>query len=109
MKMKDILTLLDARLLRGLPEDESEFCSAFSSDMMSDVLAYGQGQGLLLTGLLNQQVIRTAEMLDMRCIVFVRARPPARRCWTWPRKRALPLPVPPTGCLPPAACCTKPA
>ena len=77
MKMKDILTLLDARLLRGLPEDESEFSSAFSSDMMSDVLAYGQGQGLLLTGLLNQQVIRTAEMLDMRCIVFVRGKVPA--------------------------------
>ena len=76
MKMKVILTRLDARLLRGLPEEEPEFSSAFSSDMMSDVLAYGQGQGLLLTGLLNQQVIRTAEMLDMRCIVFVRGKTP---------------------------------
>ena len=67
MKMTEIISLLDARLLCGAVEDDYEFDSAFASDMMSDVLAYGQGQALLLTGLLNQQVIRTAEMLDMRC------------------------------------------
>ena len=77
MKMTEIISLLDARLLCGAVEDDYEFDSAFASDMMSDVLAYGQGQALLLTGLLNQQVIRTAEMLDMRCIVFVRGKVPA--------------------------------
>ena len=76
MKMKDILTLLDARLLRGLPEVESEFSSAFSSDMMSDVLAFVKDQGVLLTGLVNAQVIRTAAMMDMPCIVFVRSKIP---------------------------------
>lgn len=77
MKMTEIISLLDARLLCGAVEDDYEFDNAFASDMMSDVLAYGQGQALLLTGLLNQQVIRTAEMLDMRCIVFVRGKVPA--------------------------------
>ena len=57
MKMTEIISLLDARLLCGAVEDDYEFDSAFASDMMSDVLAYGQGQALLLTGLLNQQVI----------------------------------------------------
>ena len=76
MKMKKILTLLGGRLLCGAPQDDHEFTSAFASDMMSDVLAYGQGQSLLLTGLLNQQVIRTAEMLDMHCIIFVRGKRP---------------------------------
>lgn len=76
MKMTEIISLLDARLLCGAVEDDYEFDSAFASDMMSDVLAYGQGQALLLTGLLNQQVIRTAEMLDMHCIVFVRGKKP---------------------------------
>jgi predicted transcriptional regulator len=76
MKMKEILTLLGGRLLCGAPQDDHEFTSAFASDMMSDVLAYGQGQSLLLTGLLNQQVIRTAEMLDMHCIIFVRGKRP---------------------------------
>ena len=44
--------------------------------MMSDVLAYVKDQGVLLTGLINPQVIRTASMMDMVCIVFVRDKSP---------------------------------
>ena len=43
---------------------------------MSDVLAYVKNQALLLTGLVNPQVVRTAEMMDMKCIVFVRGKQP---------------------------------
>ena len=75
--MNELITLLEARLLCGSPTNPHDFSSAFAGDMMSDVLAYGQGQSLLLTGLLNQQVIRTAEMLDMHCIVFVRGKVPS--------------------------------
>ena len=44
---------------------------------MSDVLAYVKDQAVLLTGLVNPQVIRTAEMMDMKCIVFVRSKVPS--------------------------------
>ena len=44
--------------------------------MMSDVLAYVKDQGVLLTGLVNAQTIRTAGMMDMVCIVFVRDKRP---------------------------------
>ena len=44
--------------------------------MMSDVLAYVKNQAVLLTGLVNLQVIRTAGMMDMHCIVFVRSKMP---------------------------------
>lgn len=77
MMMNELITMLEARLLCGSPTHPHDFSSAFAGDMMSDVLAYGQGQSLLLTGLLNQQVIRTAEMLDMHCIVFVRGKVPS--------------------------------
>ena len=77
MNMNELSALLEARLLCGSVADPHDFSSAFACDMMSDVLAYGQGQSLLLTGLLNQQVIRTAEMLDMHCIVFVRGKTPS--------------------------------
>jgi len=50
--------------------------TACGSDMMSDVLAFVKDQSMLLTGLVNPQVIRTAEMLDMRCVVFVRGKEP---------------------------------
>ena len=89
MKMTEIISLLDARLLCGAVEDDYSFDSAFASDMMSDVLAYGQGQALLLTGLLNQQVIRTAEMLDMRCIIFVRGKTPAEEVLTLAREKGI--------------------
>ena len=49
---------------------------AFASDMMSDVLAYASPHSALLTGLCNPQVIRTAEMMDMPCIIFVQGKSP---------------------------------
>ncbi|MEG2931843.1 MAG: hypothetical protein RR825_08640, partial [Ruthenibacterium sp.] len=55
---------------------EREVSSACGSDFMSDVLAYVKNQALLLTGLVNPQVIRTADMMDMKCIVFVRGKMP---------------------------------
>ena len=89
MKMNEIITLLEARQLCGDPQPKLDFTNAFASDMMSDVLAYGQGQALLLTGLLNQQVIRTAEMLDMRCIIFVRGKTPAEEVLTLAREKGI--------------------
>ena len=52
--------------------------SACGSDMMSDVLAFVKDQAVLITGLVNAQVIRTAEMMDMVCIVFVRSKLPTQ-------------------------------
>jgi len=41
---------------------------------MSDVLAFAKADSVLLTGLVNPQTIRTALMLDMQAVVFVRAK-----------------------------------
>ena len=76
MKIKDIQHLLDAKLLCESENLEREVTSAFGCDLMSDVLAYVTDQAVLLTGLLNPQVIRTALMMDMLCIVFVRSKAP---------------------------------
>lgn len=76
MKISEIAKLLDARVLTGSDLLDCEVKSACGSDMMSDVLAFVKDQAVLLTGLLNTQVVRTAEMMDMRCIVFVRGKVP---------------------------------
>ncbi len=76
MKIREIVRLIDAEILCGEDLLDEEVHMACGSDMMSDVLAYVKDQALLLTGLLNQQVIRTAMMMDMRCIVFVRNKRP---------------------------------
>ena len=76
MKIKEIGNLLDAVCLTGENHLDSEVISACCSDMMSDVLAYVKDQGVLITGLINPQVIRTASMMDMICIVFARGKTP---------------------------------
>ncbi len=77
MKISDIASLLDAEVLCCKDGVSHEVHSACGSDMMSDVLAYVKDQAVLITGLVNPQVIRTAEMMDMRCIVFVRNKKPS--------------------------------
>ncbi len=77
MTVKEIAGILNAEIL--CCEDAAsdvQIHSACGSDMMSDVLAYVKDQSVLLTGLLNPQVVRTAEMMDMLCIVFVRGKRP---------------------------------
>ena len=76
MKISQIQELLDAEVLCGGDLLDKEVASACGSDMMSDVLAYVKDQAVLLTGLVNSQVIRTAEMMDMVCVVFVRSKVP---------------------------------
>jgi len=76
MKIGSVRDILGARLLCGEQYLEDEILSVCGSDLMSDVLAFVKEQSLLLTGLVNPQVVRTAEMMDMKCIVFVRGKEP---------------------------------
>lgn len=76
MIIRDIVTVLDANIVYGNEYLDRKVHSACGADMMSDVLAYVKDQSVLLTGLCNTQVIRTAEMMDMICIVFVRGKQP---------------------------------
>ncbi|MDR0196668.1 MAG: hypothetical protein LBI36_00400 [Oscillospiraceae bacterium] len=76
MIIKEISNLLDCTVLCCEEHLGSDVHTACGSDMMSDVLAYVKDQAVLLTGLLNPQVVRTAEMMDIICIVFVRGKIP---------------------------------
>lgn len=76
MKICDVRDILNAEVLCGEKNLNKEVAYAFGSDLMSDVLAYVKGKTLLLTGLTNQQVVRTAEMAELSAIVFVRGKKP---------------------------------
>lgn len=76
MKISTIRDLLAAEVVCGAEHLGCHVYSACGSDMMSDVLAYVKDQAVLLTGLLNTQVVRTAMMMDMRCVVLVRDKKP---------------------------------
>ena len=77
MKIKTICDLLSAEVLCCEENLEKHVYSACGCDLMSDVLAYVKDQAVLLTGLVNPQVIRTAVMMDMNCVVFVRQKTPS--------------------------------
>ena len=79
MRIKDVRDYLEAEVLCGEDHLELEVASACGADLMSDVLAFVKDQGVLLTGLLNPQAVRTAEMMDMCCIVIVRGKKPDKK------------------------------
>ena len=78
MKISEMQELLEARVLCCEENVGRHVYSACGCDLMSDVLAFVKDQAVLLTGLVNPQVIRTAEMMDMICIVFVRSKVPTQ-------------------------------
>ncbi|MDF9829561.1 hypothetical protein [Parabacteroides sp. PF5-6] len=74
MNIQQIQMLTEATVVCGENGQEQELLSAFASDLMSDVLTLDCNDVLLITGLCNLQTIRTAEMAEVGCILFVRGK-----------------------------------
>ena len=74
MTIREIAERIDAVVYAQPDQLDTELTGAFGSDMMSDVLAFADDRDVLLTGLLNPQIVRTAHMLDMSCIIIVRGK-----------------------------------
>ena len=72
MKIADIVKLLNAKVITGNSKLDEEVLYGFASDLLSDVLTVDTERLVLLTGMANLQTIRTAEMSEIICIVFVR-------------------------------------
>lgn len=77
MLLSDVVALLKAEVLAGHSRLATEINHALGADLMSDVLTTPREETVLLTGLTNLQVIRTAEMVDLKAIVLVRGKRPA--------------------------------
>ena len=78
MKVAEAIQILDGQFFWGEENADLEIVSACGADLMSDVMAFVKDKVLLLTGLVNPQVIRTAELLDIHCVIFVRGKVPSR-------------------------------
>lgn len=91
MTVGDVRDILNARIICGEQYMEREVHTGCGSDMMSDVLAFVKDQCVLLTGLCNLQVIRTAEMMDVVCIIFVRGKKPDDTMIELANEREIPL------------------
>lgn len=72
MKISEVVTLLNAKIVCGEEFADREIEKAFASDLMSDVLTTPFDNGILITGLANPQSIRTADMMDVSVILLAR-------------------------------------
>ncbi|MCT4598238.1 MAG: hypothetical protein N4A50_10220 [Vallitalea sp.] len=77
MLIRDIRDVLCAKLIAGEDMLDINIEYGYGCDLMSDVLAFVKSDVILLTGLVHPQVIRTAEMLDIRAIAIVRGKVPS--------------------------------
>ncbi len=76
MTVRRIAELLEADIHAGREQLDLEVRAAFGADLMSDVMAFARDRVVLLTGLVNAQTLRTAELLDIKVVVFVRGKRP---------------------------------
>ena len=91
MTLREIQKILDAELICGENRLDIEIRSAGGSDLMSDVLAFGEPGLLLLTGLTNVQSVRTAEIIDAKAVVYVRGKRPQEGGIELAKEKGIPL------------------
>ena len=91
MTLDDIKKILGAVVLTGNDDLDTEITRAYCADLMSDVLAFSVTSSLLITGLTNTQVIRTAEVADIRAIIFIRSKRPEGETIALAERKKIPL------------------
>ena len=91
MKLSEIVKALDATLLIGEDELDTDITRCGASDLMSDVLAAVSEDCILLTGLTTVQVIRTAIVAGVGAVVFVRKKKPPQEVIDMAAAQGLPL------------------
>ncbi len=91
MTLNDVKIILNAEVIVGEEHLDLEVKTAFGADLMSDVLAFAKAGSLLLTGLTNSQVIRTANILDIAAIILVRGKKPSTETINLAKELKIPL------------------
>jgi predicted transcriptional regulator len=91
MTIGEIMGILEALVLTRITDMNREIRRAYCADLMSDVLAFSVTHSLLITGLTNAQVIRTADVADVRAIVFVQGKRPDAETIAMAESKNIPL------------------
>lgn len=91
MNLAELSSLLQAKVYCCEDIMDRQISFVCAGDLMSDILVFSQPHALLITGLVNLQVIRTAEMLDIAAIVFIAGKVPSGEMLELARKKRIPL------------------
>jgi len=98
MRLAEVQNILEAKLAWNVECAEleaMEVSSCHASDLISDILSFHGLNSLLLTGVTNAQVIRTAEILDFVAVCFVRGKRPQPEAVALAEEKGIPLFVAP--------------
>ena len=92
MKLSEVQELLKATPLNRHCHNDVQVSKASAADLLSDVLVSTTTETVvLLTGLIHGQVIRTAEMLDLACVIIVRGKTPSEDMLSIADQKGIPL------------------
>jgi predicted transcriptional regulator len=97
MNLTKIIKIADGLLLTPDMDTDMEINGGYGADLMSDVLAFSQPDSVLITGLTNPQVVRTAQMAEFRAIIFVRGKQPQAETLLIAAQEDIPLITSPFG------------
>lgn len=94
MIFEKVVEILEAEIILSPDSTDDEIQSVCSTDLMSDLLHFSSApRSLLITGLANTQVIRTAEIADIKAVVFVLDKRPDRETVEMARQKGIALVV----------------
>jgi len=91
MTLNEIVNIIQAEFLTSAPESNMHFDTVCSTDLMSDVLAFSQSETLLITGLVDRAVVRTAQIASVKAIIFVRGKKPNKDVIALAEEKNIPL------------------
>ncbi len=91
MLLRKISEILQADPIGKFEDPDKDIEMAYGSDLMSDVLTFVKSGSLLLTGLTNAQVVRTAEMAEIGAICFVNNKRPQEEMIILANEKKIPL------------------
>ncbi len=92
MTLAKIIEILEGEVVLNTGDPNTEITSVCSSDLMSDLLHFSsEPKSLLITGLNNTQVVRTAEIADIKAVVFVLDKRPDRETVEMAREKGITL------------------
>jgi predicted transcriptional regulator len=91
MKLREVLELIEGNVISKDVDLDQEIQMGCGADLMSDVLAFTHEGTLLMSGLTNPQVVRTAEMAGIKAIVFVRSKLPPPETISLAEEKGIPL------------------
>jgi predicted transcriptional regulator len=91
MKLSEVLEIIEGKTITQNADLDMEVQMGCGADLMSDVLAFTHEGTLLMSGLTNPQVVRTAEMAGIKAIVFVRGKIPPPETVALAEEKGIPL------------------